>query len=343
MLRRIICVCLTVVLVLATSSALAAQPKPISVIPWDELPAAFDGQHHYLLLCIDQWKEGARPEGIAPPVNPENGQRRDYYGNTDGMVLLTLDTRSHRIMLTSFIRDALIAKPSSTEGSQKIGRINYVYNDYGPDALCKTISEHIGVRIEKYILFNFSQIQEIISYLGGVDIDITSEEIAYLNRYRVPQHSVVSLDGRYDVYNSAACPAGVYHFSGHSAVLYMRIRKVGGGGDFMRTQRVRTVLSILADKCRVMTWEQAQDLANNIMDNNNMTNMNMEEVMQAAEYAFSLKDCTIEELRIPPEGAAHSIDYANMAAQEVDWEVCRAAMADYLQNSFLVIDDDEDE
>jgi len=342
MLRRLVCVLLSVLLVCASVSALAAQPKPITTIPWDELPATFDGQHHYLLLCIDQWKEGARPADAPPPVNKENGMRRDYYGNTDGMVLLTLDTRSHRIMLTSFIRDALIAKPSSTEDSQKIGRINYVYNDYGPEALCKVISEHIGVRIEKYILFNFSQIQEIISYLGGVDIEINGEEIAYLNRYRVPERSVVSLDGKYDVYRSAACPPGVYHFSGHSAVLYMRIRKAGGGGDFMRTQRVRTVLSTLADKCRVMTWEQAQDLANNIMDNNNMTNLNLEEVLQAAEYAYGLRDCTIEELRIPPNGAAHAINFANMDAQELDWEACRAAMADFLQNSFLVIDDDED-
>ena len=120
----------------------------------------------------------------------------------------------------------------------------------------------------------------------------------------------------------------------------MRIRKAGGGGDFMRTQRVRTVLSSLADKCREVTWEDAQALVNNVMDNNNTTNMNLEEMMDAASYAYSLRGCTIEELRLPPDGAVKPIHYQDMAAQEVDWAACRAAMANYLQNSFLVIDDE---
>ena len=338
--KKLLCALLCLALLLTAGLSLADTPQPISTVPWDELPAVNEGQHHYLLLCIDQWNKPARPADAEAPVS-STGQRRDMYGNTDGIVLLTLDTRAHRIMLTSFIRDALILKPTSTDDQQKIGRINYVYNDSGPEALCRVISEHIGVRVEKFILFNFGQIQDIISYLGGVDIEITSSEIAYLHRYRVPYKSVVSLDNKYDVYRTGDCPPGVYHFSGHSAVLYMRIRKAGGGGDFMRTQRVRTVLSTLADKCRVMTWDQAQDLANNIMEHNNVTNLNLEEVLQAAEYAYSLRDCTIEELRVPPDGAAHPINYANMSAQELDWEVCRQAMEDFLQSSFLVVDDEE--
>ena len=315
-------------------------PESIEIVPYDELPPVVEGQHHYLLLCIDQWNKPARPADAKPPLQ-SNGRRRDLYGNTDGMVLVTLDTRAHRIMLTSFIRDAIIQKPSSDESSEKFGRINYVYNDSGPEALCQVISQHIGVRIEKFILFNFGQIQDIVDYLGGVDIDLKYYEINYLHRYRVPRASVVSLDGKHDVYYNGNHPEGIYHFTGHSAVLYMRIRKAGGGGDFMRTQRVRTVLSTLADKCRDISWEDAKALANNIMENNNVTNLNLEEMIDAAGYAFSLRDCTIEELRIPVDGAVRAIGFANMAAQEVNWPVCRAAMADYLQNSFLVIDEEE--
>ena len=84
-----------------------------------------------------------------------------------------------------------------------------------------------------------------------------------------------------DLRASGNHPEETYHFRGHSAVIYMRIRKAGGGGDFMRTQRVRTVLSSLADKCREITWEDAQALVNNVMDNNNTTNMNLEEMMDA--------------------------------------------------------------
>lgn len=308
--KRMLCILLTLVLALAAVPALADMPKDIETIPFDELPEPLDGQHHYLLLCVDQWT--GKPHNL---------------GNTDGIVLATLDTRAHRVMLTSFIRDALVKRPDG-----KIGRINYIAKNYGPEALCKVISEHIGVKIEKYILFDFSQISNIVDFLGGVDIEITASESSYLQRYAIPKDSTTPrLKG-----------AGTYHFNGHSAVIYMRIRKVGGGGDFMRTQRVRTVLSTLADQCREITLEDARRLVDTVLDNATMTNVSTDEMVEAMNYAMSLRGCTIEELRLPPDGAATPITYASMSVQEIDWDACRAAMEDYLQNSFLIMDEDNE-
>ena len=308
--KRMLCILLAVVLALAAVPALADMPKDIETIPFDELPEPLDGQHHYLLLCVDQWT--GKPHNL---------------GNTDGIVLATLDTRAHRVMLTSFIRDALVKRPDG-----KIGRINYIAKNYGPEALCKVISEHIGVKIEKYILFDFSQISNIVDFLGGVDIEITASESSYLQRYAIPKDSTTPrLKG-----------AGTYHFNGHSAVIYMRIRKVGGGGDFMRTQRVRTVLSTLADQCREITLEDARRLVDTVLDNATMTNVSTDEMVEAMNYAMSLRGCTIEELRLPPDGAATPITYASMSVQEIDWDACRAAMEDYLQNSVLIMDEDNE-
>lgn len=308
--KRMLCILLALVLALAAVPALADMPKEIETIPFDELPEPLDGQHHYLLLCVDQWT--GKPHNL---------------GNTDGIVLATLDTRAHRVMLTSFIRDALVKRPDG-----KIGRINYIAKNYGPEALCKVISEHVGVKIEKYILFDFSQISNIVDFLGGVDIEITASESSYLQRYAIPKDSTTPrLKG-----------AGTYHFNGHSAVIYMRIRKVGGGGDFMRTQRVRTVLSTLADQCREITLEDARRLVDTVLDNATMTNVSTDEMVEAMNYAMSLRGCTIEELRLPPDGAATPITYASMSVQEIDWDACRAAMEDYLQNSFLIMDEDNE-
>ena len=308
--KRMLCILLALVLALAAVPALADMPKDIETIPFDELPEPLDGQHHYLLLCVDQWT--GKPHNL---------------GNTDGIVLATLDTRAHRVMLTSFIRDALVKRPDG-----KIGRINYIAKNYGPEALCKVISEHVGVKIEKYILFDFSQISNIVDFLGGVDIEITASESSYLQRYAIPKDSTTP---------RLKC-AGTYHFNGHSAVIYMRIRKVGGGGDFMRTQRVRTVLSTLADQCREITLEDARRLVDTVLDNATMTNVSTDEMVEAMNYAMSLRGCTIEELRLPPDGAATPITYASMSVQEIDWDACRAAMEDYLQNSFLIMDEDNE-
>ena len=307
--KRFAALILFLLMLLSTVPAMADQPKPIEVIPYEELPATIDGQHHYLLLCVDQWH--GKPGNL---------------GNTDGMVLVTLDTRAHRVMLTSFIRDALVQRPDG-----HIGRINYIAKNYGPEALCQVISQHIGVKVEKYILFDFSQIQSIIDYLGGVDITVTSAEASYLKRYAIsPTSTKPSMAG-----------AGTYRFGGHAAVIYMRIRKAGGGGDFMRTKRVRTVLSTLADQCREISFDDALALVDNVMENSTMTNMNLDEMRQAASYAYDLRGCTVEELRIPIDGAATPINYAAMAVQEIDWPACRDAMQNYLQSSFLVLDDEE--
>ena len=305
--HRLTLLILTLCLLAMSLTALADTPQPITTIPYDELPPVVDGQTHLLLLCVDVWNG-----------NPSN------LGNTDGMVLVTLDRRAGRVMLTSFIRDALVNRPTGG-----IGRINYIAHNSGPEALCRVISEHIGVRIEQYILFDFSQIQAIIDSLGGVTLTITGDESAYLTRYAIPRDSTTPrLRGE-----------GTYLFDGHAAVIYMRIRKTGGGGDFMRTQRVRTVLSTLADKCRTISYEETRMLANNIMEHQTMTNLNLDRLLSFVDTAYSLRDCTVEELRIPPDGAVHPINYAGMAAQELDWEKCREAMRDYLENSFLVMDE----
>ncbi|MBQ8160443.1 MAG: LCP family protein [Clostridia bacterium] len=312
--KRFFATCLAMVLALSLlmpSFSLAATPKPISTIPYDELPPNVDGQYHYLLLCVDKWVNDSKK-----------------IGNTDGIVMVTLDTRAHRIMLTSFIRDALVKKPDG-----KTGRINYIAQNFSPEDLCRTISSHIGVKLEKYILFNFSQIQDIIDYLGGVDITITDAEASYLTRYAINKNAT----------KPVIRGAGTYHFNGHAAVIYMRIRKAGGGGDFMRTQRVRTVLSTLADQCREITYEDAKALVSSVMEHTTLTNMNLDMMLTAMDQAFQLKECTIEELRIPPDGAVHPITFAGMAAQELDWVKCREAMADYLENSFLVLDEEQEE
>ena len=312
MMKRIVSLLLCAVLMMTLVPALAdTLPQPIETIPYDQLPEPFDGQHHYLLLCTDVWHG-----------NPKN------LGNTDGIVLVTLDTRAHRVMLTSLIRDALVERPDG-----KIGRVNYIAKNYGPEALCETLSRHMGIKIEKYILFDFSQIQNIIDYLGGVELTITSAEANYLTRYAISRTST----------KPAVTRAGTYLFGGHAAVIYMRIRKAGGGGDFMRTQRVRTVLSTLADKCRDITYEDARALVDSVMANSTMTNMNADEMVAAMEYALLLRDCTIEELRIPQDGQYHPITYAGMSVQELNWNAAREAVANYMQNSFLVINDGDDD
>ncbi|MFR4293899.1 MAG: LCP family protein, partial [Christensenellales bacterium] len=185
--KRLMSLLLTLCLLIPclTAPALADTPKPIPTIDYDSIPEPREGLHHYLLLCSDQWT--------------------NKLVNTDGIVIVTLDTVTHRIMLTSIIRDALVERPDGV-----IGRINYIARNSGPEALCKVISQHLGIKIEKYILLNFQMIANIIDYLGGVDITVNASEAAYLRRYPLDPGQT----------EPTMAQAGTYCFTGRAAVIY---------------------------------------------------------------------------------------------------------------------------
>lgn len=309
MMKRILALLLTMILTVTGMTAMADTPTPIEKIPYDQIPENRDGIHHYLLLCMDQW----------------NGGLRD---NNDGIVLLTFDTRAGRIMLTSILRDSLVERPDG-----KIGRINYIVKNYGPEALCEIVSTHLNIRVEKYVIFNFQQIANIIDYLGGVEIDVEANEATYLKRYPLsPEQTTPSMNR-----------AGTYLFTGRAAVIYMRMRKNNTGGDFMRTARVRKVLSILADKCRVMTYDQAKALLDSVVENSTTTNMSGDDLLKALDQAFSLRSCVIEELRIPAEDARKPIEYAGMSVHDINWAMCREDMEEYLDCGWLVIENEDED
>ena len=179
--------------------------------------------------------------------------------------------------------------------------------------------------------------------MGGVDVELTRSEINYLrDGYVINKGQAVSLDGKWDVRANKNAPEGVYHLKSWAAVLLMRIRKDNSEGDLLRTGRARKVLSALADKCRTLTLDQAIDLVNNLSSHANKTNLSAEDLVQAAQYAWSLRDQVIEERRVPEDDDVRPITFANMAAKEINWKAAREKILDYLHYNYLVMDDDDD-
>lgn len=101
--RRIIALLLCL-LVLFPAFALAdSTPREITPLSPEEIPEPTEGVHHYLLACTDTW------DG-----DPNN------LGNTDGVVLVTLDTVQRRIIFCTLTREMLIRRPDGA-----IGRFTY--------------------------------------------------------------------------------------------------------------------------------------------------------------------------------------------------------------------------
>ena len=179
------------------------------------------------------------------------------------------------------------------------------------------------MKVDKYIIFNMDDVQNIIDAMGGVYITVTDAEADYLNRYRISRDSTTpSMD-----------KGGTYLFTGHAAVIYMRIRKVGGDGDSGRTRRMRTVLSTLASKYSDIGMSEALQLLSAVTDNTVLTNLTMADLVAAVGYALELRGVEPEGIQMPLEESMENITYAGMATRQVDFEMCREALAEFLQEA----------
>ena len=364
---------LTALLILLTSvAALAEKPKDIPVLAKEDIPDTPPGIRNYLLLCVDSWgsKEDAAKGGAIDtdedePAGDAAVTDNDYsayideletavqsistpkaLGNTDGMILVTVDTLLNRVILTSFIRDMLIQKPDG-----KFNRLSrYVPNNGNDKAAVEKLTEiyasHFGVKIDHYIVVNWSMVRNIIDAagvkdangVGRVEIELTKGESEYLR-------------GK-DAYTSSwATPnlrgAGTYMLSPHAAVIYMRCRKSvsavnGEKYDYRRTTRARNVLVSLKNNLSNISWDQARQLLDVIVSNTLVTDMTPWDLYEAAEIAFSLKQADIDQFRIPIDGTHRTITYSSGSCEEVDFPANREALWEYLgYNSFVVREDDE--
>ncbi len=307
MLKRLLSVLLLFCLVFTgIVPAHAATPRPITPLDYDTLPDPPAGQHHFLLTCVDSWAGTA-----------------DKMSNTDGNILVTMDTAARRLIFTTFSREMLIQRPDGD-----IGRFTYIAKNYGVEAMCRILSTHFGVKVDKYIVFNMDNVQDIIDAMGGVYITVTDAEADYLNRYRISRDSTTPSMGK----------GGTYLFGGHAAVIYMRIRKVGSEGDNGRMRRMRTVLSTLAQKYADVDLGTAMDLLTSVRGSIVQTNMSLQDMMQALNYAFELRGVTPEGLQMPPTEAMEDITYAGMMTRQVDFEYARQVLSEFLEQGYAVMD-----
>ena len=176
-------------------------------------------------------------------------------GNSDVMILLSINHNTKKIHMMSFMRDLY----ADIDG-YGVRKLNAANNLGGPGLLISTIEKNYGVAIDNYAAVDFFDTASIIDTLGGVDIDVQDNEVQYLNMYLDELCSLEGLDpNEYYVHS-----AGQTHLNGLQAVAYSRIR-YAGNADFQRTQRQRTILTQLMGKLTGSNLSQLSKYADEIL------------------------------------------------------------------------------
>jgi LCP family protein required for cell wall assembly len=143
---------------------------------------------------------------------------------TDTIILLTLNSKSGTVAMTSFPRDLWVYIPGYGEE-----RINTAFYRGGFKMLAATMQHNFGVKPTGYVLIDFSSFKQIIDGLGGLDVEVTTTLTA-------------KKQGR----GYITIPKGVTHMNADKVLWYVRSRKTTN--DFARNIRQQEVLMALANK-----------------------------------------------------------------------------------------------
>ncbi len=232
---------------------------------------------------------------------------------SDSMILCTIDKVNKNITMTSFMRDMYVPIPGYQDN-----RINTCYALGGMELLDKCLEKNFGIEVDGNIEVDFFGFMDIIDLVGGVDVKLTQAEANYLNKR-----------GNWEVSNDHwSLVAGVNTLNGSQALAYSRIRAIGD--DFGRTERQRTVLTAVAEKCKGLSLGELNKLLNKILPLIT-TDMSSNQIMNYAIDLFPmLSSMTVNTMRIPADGTYRNAWVRGMAVLLPDLGANRKILVDNL-------------
>lgn len=175
---------------------------------------------------------------------------------SDSMILLSLNKKSNKIVMTSIMRDIYLDIPGYGGN-----RVNAAYSYGGAGLLLETIEQNFKIKIDKYVSVNFFTFIDIIDKLGGVNISVSQSELPVLNQYIQEINLLKGLSAD----DGKLTHAGDnIKLTGKQAMGFSRIRYVGND-DFGRTQRQRTILTQAYDKLKGQNFIQLNSILNALL------------------------------------------------------------------------------
>jgi LCP family protein required for cell wall assembly len=141
--------------------------------------------------------------------------------------------KSNKVQLVSFPRDSVVEIPEYTDAKGRVhpaqhNRINYAFNEGGPQLLVNTVETLTNVRIDHYLQVDFEGFQSMVDKLGGVDVCLSK--------------------AAKDHYSGIDLSAGKHHINGTVALAFVRQRHGLTNGDIDRIKRQQQFLGAMIRK-----------------------------------------------------------------------------------------------
>lgn len=256
-------------------------------------------------------EEPMKEEGVTNILLIGNDSRENGGdGRSDAMILVSISNRTQTIYLTSLLRDIYVEIPG-----HESNRLNAAYAFGGPELLLETIKQNFDIEVNRYVQVNFQAFANLIDAVGGVDLELTNEEVqlvnAYLNEYNMLENRPMDTD------YLPADASGLLHLNGPQALAYSRNRYIGS--DFGRTQRQRKILEAVFHQLPSSVLTNADDMIDGILPNLT-TNISRSECYLLSLDAPKLLTYELVQASIPIEGSYQNATIRKMSVLQVDFE-----------------------
>lgn len=170
--------------------------------------------------------------------------RTEKRGNTDTMIIATVNPEKKSLNLMSIPRDTM-AEMIGTENFS-VHKINAAYNIGGAQMALDTTSKLLNVPLKYYVEVNMGGLEKLVDGVGGVDVN---------NSFQFS-------------YGGYTFKKGKLHLNGKQALAYSRMRYDDPRGDYGRQVRQRQVImSILKNSMSVNTLANLDQVLNSASKN----------------------------------------------------------------------------
>lgn len=190
--------------------------------------------------------------------------RDDSYGKgnrSDCIIIASINNKTKEVKLISVYRDTYV----QIEG-HGLDKITHAYS-YGEAPLAiKTLNTNLDLNIKEFVTVNFETVKDVVNYIGGISMPVTSEEISHIPGIK---------------------KAGTQTLNGEQALAYARIR-YATGGDYKRTERMRDVLTAVANKLKTLNISQLNGFVDEILPKV-YTNITASDIFTLIPSAMSYK------------------------------------------------------
>ena len=224
----------------------------------------------------------------------DNRGSGDYdTGNSDAILIASINNENKEVRLVSVYRDTYLSI-----GDGKYYKCNSAYERGGAKQAVQMLNSNLDLDIKDYVSVDWGALVETIDDLGGIDIEVTDEEVDKINEYTV---EIVMMTGKD---TTPLTESGQVHLDGTQATSYARIRKLAGD-DYMRTARQRIVLQAMLEKAQKADIGTLNKVCNDVVDDISTT-LTLKQMLILAKDVGSYK--LVETTGFPFELATADLD-----------------------------------